>query len=47
MFHVTWITFIIQSKPIGDSFSVCHVAMANCPSYVHSEVIIEYRNSTP
>ena len=44
MLHVTWTTFIIQSEPIGDSFSVCHVAM---PSYVHSEVIIEYRNSMP
>ena len=28
--------FQIQYEPTGNGFSVCHVTMANCPSYVHT-----------
>ena len=47
MFHITWTTLKFSRNQLGTGFSVCDVTLANCPSYVHTYVIIKYRNLMP
>ena len=44
MFHINWTIFKFNRNQLG-TVSACHVTLANCLCYVHTQVTIEYRNS--